>query len=144
MKFLEVKMRNLNEPLKRGPEDLKPEQPNVDVERPANPQVVSMEDRQPKFEKKFDGGQSLISKREMEDLRSRWSTVQGSFVDEPRKAVKDADELVSAAIKQMSENFRNQRAQLEKQWSSGSEVNTEDLRVCLQQYRTFFERLLSI
>ena len=142
-------MKNFNEPLKRGPEETKaPEgfkttDSQIKAEREGNAQVVSMEDHQ-RQKVEHQTQQSLIGKREMDDLRARWMTVQTSFVDEPRKAVKDADELVSSAIKQLSDNFRNQRAQLEKQWSSGSQVSTEDLRVCLQQYRTFFDRLLAI
>jgi hypothetical protein len=39
--------------------------------------------------------------------------------------------------------FAAERANLEKQWSRGEEVSTEDLRVCLQRYREFFDRLVS-
>jgi len=80
----------------------------------------------------------------MEELRARWTTIQAAFVDEPRKAVQDADELVSTAIKQIVEGFRDQRGQLEKQWTHGGDVSTEDFRLSLQRYRAFFERLLSL
>jgi hypothetical protein len=88
--------------------------------------------------------QSLVSKRGMEDLRGRWTTIQASFVDEPRKAVEQADQLVESAIKQIEEGFRDQRSQLEKQWNAGTDASTEDLRLSLQRYRTFFDRLLSM
>jgi len=33
---------------------------------------------------------------------------------------------------------------LEKQWDRGDNVSTEDLRVALRNYRTFFQRLLAV
>jgi hypothetical protein len=92
---------------------------------------------------KMRSEQSLISSGELENLRARWVGIQSSFVDEPRKAVHDADELVSTALKQISDGFRDRRTQLEKSWS-GDDASTEDLRVSFQNYRTFFDRLLSI
>jgi hypothetical protein len=80
----------------------------------------------------------------MEDLRSRWTAIQAGFVDEPSKAVQEADALVSAAIKQIEESFRGQRSQIEKVVGQGSETSTEDLRMMLQRYRALFDRLLSI
>lgn len=88
--------------------------------------------------------QSLLPKHQVEELRGRWSTIQTGFIDEPRGAVKEADALVDAAIKQISEAFADQRAQLEKQWTRGDQASTEDLRLALQRYRAFFSRLLSI
>jgi len=86
----------------------------------------------------------FLPKTQMEELRSQWTRIQTSFVDEPRKAVEDADKLVASAIKQIEEVFFARRANLEKQWSRGDEVSTENLRVSLQHYRDFFDRLLSI
>jgi hypothetical protein len=42
------------------------------------------------------------------------------------------------------DTFGNERSQLERQWDSGANVSTEDLRVALQRYRSFFSRLLSL
>ena len=78
------------------------------------------------------------------DFRSRWDRIQTSFVDEPRKAVQEADELVADAIKRLAESFAAERNRLEGQWDRGDQVNTEDLRVALQTYRSFFQRLLAI
>jgi len=87
---------------------------------------------------------SLLDKHHADELRSRWSTIQEGFIDEPRAAVKEADALVDAAIQQISGAFSEQRSQLEKQWSKGDQISTEDLRLALQRYRAFFSRLLSI
>jgi hypothetical protein len=69
--------------------------------------------------------------------------VQSTFVDNPRKAVEDANALVSSAMKQIDEWFRSQRSQIDKQLTKGNIPSTEDLRVALQQYRAVFDRLLS-
>lgn len=78
------------------------------------------------------------------DLRGRWDGIQAGFVDEPRKAVQDADSLVASAMKRLAETFADERSTLEKQWDSGEDVSTEDLRVALRRYRSFFGRLLSM
>jgi hypothetical protein len=86
----------------------------------------------------------LFSESEMEDFRSRWSKVQTGFVDEPRRTVEDADKLVAAVTQRLVEGFANERSGLEKQWDSGEKVSTEDLRLALQRYRSFFDRLLKL
>ena len=78
------------------------------------------------------------------ELRSRWTDIQAGFVDEPRRAVEQADSLVAEAIKRLAETFANERNQLEGQWDRGGDVSTEDLRQALQRYRSFFSRLLSV
>jgi hypothetical protein len=86
----------------------------------------------------------LFPNEELEDLRKRWSDVQAAFVDEPRRAVEQADSLVASAMKRLAEVFTEERSTLEQQWDRGDSVSTEDLRIALQRYRTFFQRLLSI
>lgn len=78
------------------------------------------------------------------DFRSKWDRIQTGFVDEPRTAVQQADELVAQAIKRLADSFAAERNRLESQWDRGDQVNTEDLRVALQTYRSFFQRLLAI
>lgn len=78
------------------------------------------------------------------ELRSRWDRIQAGFVDEPKTAVQQADELVAQAIKRLAESFAEARNGLERQWDSGEEASTEDLRQALKKYRSFFERLLSV
>jgi hypothetical protein len=86
----------------------------------------------------------LFSGSEMEDFRSQWNKVQTGFVDEPRRTVEDADKLVAAVMQRLAEGFANERSGLEKQWDSGDNVSTEELRVALQRYRSFFDRLLKL
>jgi hypothetical protein len=86
----------------------------------------------------------LFPNNELEELRNRWSGIQTAFVDEPRQAVEQADSLVASAMKRLAEVFAEERAKLEKQWDRGDNVSTEDLRIALQRYRSFFQRLLSV
>jgi hypothetical protein len=77
------------------------------------------------------------------EFRARWDTVQIGFVDDPRQAVRQGDELVGQVMKSLAETFSNERATLEGQLDQTDKASTETLRVALQRYRSFFERLLS-
>lgn len=87
---------------------------------------------------------ALFPERDIVEMRSRWDTIQTGFVDEPRRAVQQADELVAQAMKRLAEVFSDERRKLESHWDRGDDISTEDLRVALQRYRSFFGRLLSI
>jgi hypothetical protein len=87
---------------------------------------------------------ALFSNDECQRLRSRWESLQGGFVDEPKKSVEQADRLVTEAINNLAEGFSTQRQNLEQQWHREGDVSTEDLRLAFRRYRSFFERLLSI
>lgn len=77
-------------------------------------------------------------------LRDRWMDLQAGFVDEPQSAVQQADGLVAEVIQRLAKSFADERSQLEHQWEGGGDVSTEDLRVALRRYRSFFDRLLSL
>jgi hypothetical protein len=114
--------------------------------RPANthemrPHPVTMSGSQTE---QNDGSTQLFPSNELQDLRTRWKDIQTGFVDEPRKAVEQADGLVASAMKRLAEVFAQERSGLEQQWDRGDNVSTEDLRVALQRYRSFFDRLLSV
>jgi hypothetical protein len=87
--------------------------------------------------------QPLLPQDQAERYRSEWQRIQAGFVDEPRKSVEEADRLVADLMQRLAAVFSDEREQLEKQWDSGDDVSTEDLRVGLTRYRSFFDRLLS-
>jgi hypothetical protein len=87
---------------------------------------------------------SLFEEEEARKFRSRWQVIQSKFVDDPRDSVKQADDLVADIIKNVTMNFSDRRVSLEKQWNSGQNVSTEDMRQALKRYRSFFERLLTL
>ena len=86
----------------------------------------------------------LFADGEVQEFRSKWDAIQTSFVDEPRRAVEQADGLVASAMKRLAEQFADERSRLEGQWDKGDDVSTEELRIALQRYRSFFARLLSV
>lgn len=85
----------------------------------------------------------LFPSDQSEGFRSRWQEIQTSFVDQPRDAVAEADTLVADLMQRLASNFSQERERLEAHWDRGDDVSTEDLRVALTRYRSFFDRLLS-
>lgn len=91
-----------------------------------------------------DAAAPLFSRDTADELWRRWDAIQAGFVDEPRRAVQDADTLVDDIVKRLAESFAQARTRLEQRWDRGDNVSTEDLRLALQQYRSFFKRLLAV
>jgi hypothetical protein len=85
----------------------------------------------------------LLPESQGQELHARWEAIQVRFVDDPRNAVEEADALVASTMQQLADGFASAREDLEGQWSRGEDISTEDLRVALQRYRSFFRRLLA-
>jgi hypothetical protein len=92
----------------------------------------------------FDEPVSLFADADVKDYRIRWSGIQGAFVDEPRKTVEEADRLVKSVLTKLADVFTQERQMLANQWERGDNVSTEDLRITLKRYRSFFDRLLNV
>jgi hypothetical protein len=86
----------------------------------------------------------LFAQNDIQQFRSRWEKIQIGFVDEPRQTVEQADELVANTIKRLEEVFAAERQKLEGEWGKTDNASTEDFRVALRRYRSFFDRLLSV
>ncbi len=84
----------------------------------------------------------LLPSDQSERFTSRWQEIQAGFVDEPQQSVEQADALVADLMQRLAAIFSQEREQLEAQWAQGDDVSTEDLRVALMRYRSFFDRLL--
>ena len=91
-----------------------------------------------------EGLVALFEDQEAGKVRTQWLNIQGKFVDNPRESVREADELVGSMLKSVTMSFHNRRSSLEKEWNSGGNVSTEDLRLALKRYRSFFDRLLTL
>jgi hypothetical protein len=89
------------------------------------------------------GAGPLLPERDLEAANRRWHDIQSTFVDDPRRAIAEADALVSQLVQQVTALFNAERSQFETLWDRGDQVSTEELRVGLQRYRSFFQRLLS-
>jgi hypothetical protein len=85
----------------------------------------------------------LLPDDETDGFTTRWREIQIAFVDEPRESVAKADALVADLMQRLATSFSEERQRLEGQWDRGDDVSTEDLRVALTRYRSFFDRLLS-
>jgi hypothetical protein len=83
----------------------------------------------------------LIDEDKVTGFRDRWQNIQTGFVDDPQQSVREADELVAAVISALATTFAEHKGELEGQWRHG-EPATEDLRVALRRYRSFFDQLL--
>jgi glutathione S-transferase len=119
-------------------EDLNPQQ-QAEEERAEEEQV----EEEQADESGEDTLEPLLPAEGSERYQQRWNELQSSFVDEPRGTVEEADGLVAELMQELAKSFSDTRSSLEDQWTRGDDVSTEDLRVALQRYRSFFERLLS-
>jgi len=91
-----------------------------------------------------DDHEPLFLSSDAEGFRRRWTDIQTGFVDEPKPSVEKADQLVAAVIQKLTQVFADERSKLERDWSTGGEASTEDLRQALRRYRSFFDKLLSV
>ncbi|MEH0416286.1 hypothetical protein [Streptomyces sp. B21-083] len=89
-----------------------------------------------------DEAPQLLTPEDEEAFRTRWQEVQNEFVDDPRDAVHTADALVAEVMQKLAATFADHKQELEGQWNRGEQANTEDLRLALRHYRSFFNRLL--
>jgi len=107
---------------------------------------VDVENRSARVDRDEDQRQlaPLFMPEAAEDFRSRWDAIQIGFVDDPNRAVRNADELVAQVMKSLAETFSRERTQLEAQFKDTEDTSTENLRIALCRYRSFFQRLLSL
>jgi len=92
----------------------------------------------------MDDTTQLFTGEEVDRFRTEWRGLQSDFVDSPRDAVQHADQLVAQVIQSLTTTFADQKRSLEGQWGEGEQVETEELRVALRQYRAFFDKLLTV
>ena len=86
---------------------------------------------------------SLLADGELQSMTVRWKDIQAEFVDEPSRAIHQADALVAELMQRLAAMFASERAELEERLAGDHQVSTEDLRQGLRLYRSFFERLLA-
>ena len=146
---METRERPLSTADLAGTSEKKGNEPQTAEKRaPQKPEpVIALGDGQSDRPPNQDNGEELaplFSESSVRDLRSQWSSLQTGFVDEPRRSVEQADQLVARVMKDLAETFSNERSKLEQQWDQGDKISTEDLRLVLRRYRSFFDRFLSI
>ncbi len=121
-----------------------------DRENPTNPkaaeatQVLPQEDPEVQVEKPTEDLEPLFENDEAEKFRTQWMNIQSEFVENPQASVREADKLVADVLKSVTIGFHDRRTSLERQWNNGNNISTEDLRLMLKRYRSFFNRLLTL
>ncbi|MFI7002307.1 hypothetical protein [Nocardia sp. NPDC050175] len=91
-----------------------------------------------------DVGAPLFADTDLDQLRTQWREVQGTFVDNPRDAVTQADQIVTDIVYKLTTAIAERKRVLEEHTSGAQDGDTEELRQALRGYRGFFRRLLSI
>ena len=90
-------------------------------------------------------GPALLARGERDKLTVRLQQALNTFVESPRQAVEEADGIFDEAVTRLTEALTERRRVLRTGWQGagqGTEVQTEELRQALQQYRETAERLL--
>jgi len=115
----------------------------AEAEREAAPEQVASSNRGAPPEAS-EPNSALFDTEASKDLQERWLNIQTAFVDEPGKAVEQAEALVGEVMTQLTESFARERRDLQARWSGHDDVSTEDLRQAIRRYRSFFNRLLAV
>jgi hypothetical protein len=125
----------VNSPPQRNPDKMSDE-----TSAASSVSDAQMQEAQPQHEPLA----ALFAPEVARDFQSRWDAVQIGFVDDPGDAVRQADELVAQVMKSLAESFANERERIESQLDQSTSESTENMRVALHRYRSFFQRLLSL
>jgi hypothetical protein len=138
------KMHETNDPASAPPRPSTPQQQQQQQPIPSQHQQERRqeEDRQeqrqePRQEQRQEQRHEQQQTGRLED---EWQAVQYEFVDDPKAAVRKADELVKRAIEELTTRHRS----LAKQLEGNGDPQTEDLRLALHRYRELFKSLVAV
>jgi hypothetical protein len=70
---------------------------------------------------------SWLNPEDIDDLQSRWNSIQIAFVDDPHISVKQAAGLVAEAKKQFEQTISDQISLLADQWTDKTDLSTARL-----------------
>lgn len=114
-----------------------------ETHRDPSSQRVAPESSGPGTATDWNAHAGLLPDDDLSGYQRRWDDIQVGFIDEPRRSVREADDLVGEVTHQIADRFTNSRQGLEQRWDGGEEPTTEELRQALQRYRDFFQRLVA-
>ncbi|WEH18357.1 hypothetical protein [Streptomyces sp. VNUA24] len=93
-------------------------------------------------------GSSLLPHDENDKLATRLQHAVGGFVDEPRSAVEEADQVLEEVTARFTDAMTRRRRTLRTSWETSAgdrgSTDTEQLRLALRDYRELTERLLRL
>ncbi|MFF3562673.1 hypothetical protein ACFYXS_21790 [Streptomyces sp. NPDC002574] len=108
--------------------------PTAQPERPARAPHTPREPGAPK-----------ATAEDTDKLHRRLQQAVGGFVDEPRHAVEEADQVLEEATERLVQELKGRRHALRAGWDGGQDgTDTEKLRVALQGYRELVDRVLHV
>jgi hypothetical protein len=91
-----------------------------------------------------DGSKAFFSPNEADGFRARWESIQVGFVDDPRTSVQSAAQLIGDAMKRLSEEVATERRKFETSSRRENGKATEEMRLLLRRYRSFFKHLMEM
>ena len=93
------------------------------------------------WEREFPGG-PVFDGESAASFRQRWSEIQTEFIDDPRRAVEDADHFVADVVQAFATGVESRRRALTSPWEQDGRTQTEELRLTMRQYRTLVDQIL--
>ena len=87
-------------------------------------------------------GATLVT--DADGYRASWVRIQSGFVDDPRRSVTEAAELIKQITSTLVSAVQERERTLRGAWDGSGDADTEDLRNALRDYRSFFERLIGV
>ncbi|MFG2824873.1 hypothetical protein ACGFX4_36270 [Kitasatospora sp. NPDC048365] len=100
------------------------------------------------------GAHALLPSDLTQQLTHRLDHAVGTFVDDPRQAVQEADEALDETVRRLTDGLRERRTALHDAWhadtagehrgAADGASRTEDLRLLLREYRDLVQHLLAV
>ncbi|MBS2967051.1 hypothetical protein KGA66_28720 [Actinocrinis puniceicyclus] len=84
----------------------------------------------------------VLARQTADDLRERWRGIQAEFIDDPGRAVEDADRLVTDAARAFTTQLEERRHTLTSAWQQDGNKETEQLRLTMRHYRALVDQIL--
>jgi hypothetical protein len=88
--------------------------------------------------------ETWFCKADIDEMRSRWNTIQIQFVESPCTAVEQGDALIGEVMERFSQMLSDHQESLNQQWINHDDITTEELRTTLLNYRALLEHLLKL
>jgi len=83
-----------------------------------------------------------IESAESFDIDRKWQFIKARFVDDPSGAVREAEQLAGTVVDRWTQRVRAECDSLRQTGvGDGAEPSTEQLRIKLQRYEAFLERM---
>ncbi|MEU4545775.1 hypothetical protein [Nonomuraea dietziae] len=82
--------------------------------------------------------------QDVDQAHTRWHDLQATFVEDPRQAVEQADELLDEVVNALTSSLTTRTSELGDRWKNTDQGDTEQLRLALRDYGAMLEQLLAL